>query len=151
SLIGTAVIEELNARRFSYATLSALDDQRNVGTTIDIEGEPLAIDDVSRFDFSSVDLAFFCGRAGLSERHARAAAAHAWVIDGSSASREAAGVPLVVADVNASVLEGFGRRGLIALPGSASVALATALAPLASMASLKRVEVMTCHAVSGSG
>jgi aspartate-semialdehyde dehydrogenase len=46
-----------------------------------------------------------------------------------------------------------GRRGagLIALPGSASVALATALAPLHALAGLKRVEVATYQAVSGSG
>jgi aspartate-semialdehyde dehydrogenase len=39
----------------------------------------------------------------------------------------------------------------VALPGSASVALATALAPLARLALLKRVEVATYQAVSGSG
>jgi aspartate-semialdehyde dehydrogenase len=37
------------------------------------------------------------------------------------------------------------------LPGSASVALATALAPLHAAAALTRVEVATYHAVSGSG
>jgi len=43
------------------------------------------VSDVAAFDFSRVDLAFFCGRAALSERYAEAAAAHAWVIDGSAA------------------------------------------------------------------
>jgi aspartate-semialdehyde dehydrogenase len=60
-------------------------------------------------------------------------------------------VPLVVADVNAPVLDAVGRTGLIALPGSASVALATALAPLHRLAGLARVEVATYQAVSGSG
>jgi aspartate-semialdehyde dehydrogenase len=40
---------------------------------------------------------------------------------------------------------------LIALPGSASVALATVLAPLHRLAGLARVEVATYQAVSGSG
>ena len=44
-----------------------------------------------------------------------------------------------------------GARGLIALPGSASVALATALAPLHALAGLERAEVATYQAVSGSG
>ena len=48
-------------------------------------------------------------------------------------------------------LEGSGAAGLIALPGSASVALATALAPLHAARGLERVEVATYHAVSGSG
>ena len=147
SLIGEALIEELNARKFPRAELHALDDERDLG-------RPLASDasatDVARFDFSHVDLAFFCGRAALSERYAEAAAAHAWVIDSSSTFRRHESVPLVVADVNAEVLEGM-ARGLVALPGSASVALATALAPLHALAGLERAEVATYQAVSGSG
>src|SRR6202042_2799432 len=103
------------------------------------------------FDFSRVDLVFFCGRAALSERYAQAAAAHAWVIDGSAAFRTRAEIPLVVADVNSSALDRVGQSGLIALPGSASVALATALAPLHHLAGLARVELATYEAVSGSG
>ncbi len=111
----------------------------------------LKISDVAAFDFSRVDLAFFCGRAGLSERYAEAAAAHAWVIDSSSIHRTQPHVPLVAADVNAGTLRDIGARGLIALPGSASVALATALAPLHALAGLERAEVATYQAVSGSG
>jgi aspartate-semialdehyde dehydrogenase len=60
-------------------------------------------------------------------------------------------VPLVAADVNPNVLDSVGSRGLIALPGSASVALATVLAPLHRLAGLARVDVATYQAVSGSG
>ncbi len=109
------------------------------------------MNDVAAFDFSRVDLAFFCGRAALSERYAEAAAAHAWAIDGSAAFRMRADVPLVAADVNPAVLAAVGARGLIALPGSASVALATVLAPLHALAGLERAEVATYQAVSGSG
>src|SRR6202142_71938 len=147
SLIGEALIEELNARKFPRAELHALGDGPRLG-------RPLASDasatDVARFDFSRVDLAFFCGRAALSERYAEAAAAHAWVIDSSSTFRRHESVPLVVADVNAEVLEGM-ARGLVALPGSASVALATALAPLHALAGLERAEVAPYRAWWGSG
>ena len=111
----------------------------------------LQISDVAAFDFSRVDLAFFCGRAALGERYAEAAAGHAWVIDGSAAFRARADVPLVAADVNAARSMRTRPRGLVALPGSASVALATALAPLHAAAGLVRVEVATYQAVSGSG
>ena len=57
----------------------------------------------------------------------------------------------MVADVNPAALAAVGARGLIALPGSASVALATVLAPLHALAGLTRVEVATYQAVSGSG
>ena len=150
SLIGAAVIDELRERKVALAELHALDDERSVGAPV-AEDDNLTVGDVAAFDFSRVDVAFFCGRAALSERYAQAAAAHAWVIDGSAAFRMRAEVPLVVADVNSSVLDVVGRKGLIALPGSASVALATALAPLHRLAGLVRVEVATYQAVSGSG
>ena len=150
SLIGAAVIQELRERKIAPAELHALDDERSVGAQAG-DDETLKVGDVAAFDFSRVDLVFFCGRAALSERYAHAAAAHAWVIDGSAAFRARTDVPLAAADVNPQVLDGLGRRGLIALPGSASVALATALAPLHQLAGLVRVEVATYQAVSGSG
>lgn len=156
SLIGEAVIDELRARKMLFAELHALDDEHSVGRAV--SGEEGAqstkaqpVSDVAAFDFSRVDLVFFCGRSALSERYAEAAAAHAWVIDGSAAFRGRADVPLVAADVNPQVLDAVGTRGLIALPGSASVALATALAPLHALAGLNRAEVATYQSVSGSG
>jgi aspartate-semialdehyde dehydrogenase len=153
SLIGAALIAELAARQFPSSELHALDDERDLGRHVAdrVSGAALESSDVAAFDFSRVDLAFFCGRAALSERYAQAAAAHAWVIDGSPAFRARADVPLVAADVNAAALQGLGTAGLIALPGSASVALATALAPLAEFAGLVRADVATYQAVSGSG
>jgi aspartate-semialdehyde dehydrogenase len=151
SLIGAAVIDELRARKLALAELHALDDERSIGTPVSDEEVKLTVGDVAAFDFSRVDLAFFCGRAALSERYAQAAAKHAWVIDGSAAFRARADVPLVAADVNPNVLDSVGSRGLIALPGSASVALATVLAPLHRLAGLARVDVATYQAVSGSG
>jgi aspartate-semialdehyde dehydrogenase len=154
SLIGDAVLDELRARKIPFAELHALDDERSVGRPVSTEegaAAALPVSDVAGFDFSSVDLAFFCGRAALSERYAEAAAAHAWVIDGSSAFRARADVPLVAADVNPAALKSVGKRGLIALPGSASVALATALGPLHALAGLERADVATYQAVSGSG
>jgi aspartate-semialdehyde dehydrogenase len=156
SLIGEAVIDELRARKMPIAELHALDDERNVGRPVsDEEGagtaKTLPVSDVAAFDFSRVDLAFFCGRSALSERYAEAAAMHAWVIDGSAAFRMRADVPLVAADVNPAALDSVGARGLVALPGSAGVALATVLAPLHALAGLQRAEVATYQAVSGSG
>jgi aspartate-semialdehyde dehydrogenase len=151
TLIGEAVIDELRERKVPYSELHVLDDERSVGTPVGDDEDKLTIGDVAAFDFSRVDLVFFCGRAALSQRYAQAAAAHAWVIDGSAAFRADAEVPLVAADVNPQALAEVGLRGLVALPGSASVALATVLAPLHALAELRRVEVATYQAVSGSG
>jgi aspartate-semialdehyde dehydrogenase len=151
SLIGEAVIDELRARKILFGELHALEDNRNLGATVNDDDKKLPIVDVAGFDFSRMNLLFFCGRGALSERYAEAAAAHAWVIDGSAAFRHRPDVPLIAADVNGERLRSVGKHGLIALPGSASVALATALAPLQTVGTLRRVEVATYQAVSGSG
>jgi aspartate-semialdehyde dehydrogenase len=151
SLIGRAVLDELRVRKMRFSELHALDDGRSGGAAPGDEEGELPVGDVAAFDFSRADLVFFCGRAALSERYAQLAAEHAWVIDGSALFRTRRDVPLVAADVNAGVLDSVGARGLIALPGSASVALATALAPLRALAGLIRVDVATYQAVSGSG
>jgi len=151
SLIGEAVLDELRVRKILFAELHALEDGRSAGAPVGDDDQKFPLGDVAAFDFSRVDLVFFCGRAALSEQYAQAAAAHAWTIDGSAAFRARPDVPLVVADVNPEALRPLGARGLIALPGSASVALATALAPLQAAVPLTRVEVVTYHAVSGSG
>ena len=155
SLLGDALIAELRTRKLRYAELHALDDARSLGAAL-TPGEgadepPLAVSDIAGFDFSRIDLAFFCGRETLAERYAEAAAAHAWVIDNSSVFRARGDVPLVVADVNPAALDAIGGKGLIALPGSAGAALATVLAPLHAQAGLLRADVATYHAVSGAG
>jgi aspartate-semialdehyde dehydrogenase len=151
TLIGEAVIDELRQRKIPHSELHALEDERNVGAPVGDDEARLAVGDVAAFDFTRADLVFFCGRATLSQRYAQEAAAHAWVIDGSAAFRAHEHVPLVVADVNPQALAAVGSQGLIALPGSASVALSTVLAPLHAFAGLNRAEVATYQAVSGSG
>jgi len=166
SLIGAAIIEELRVRKIPQAQLYTLDDARDLGKPlVDVGGDGEGGDeregrsktppatDVATFDFSSADLVFFCGRSALADRYAAAAAAHAWVIDSSPVFRARDAVPLIVADVNGDTLPALAasRHGLISLPGSASVALATALAPLHALAGLVRAEVATYQAVSGSG
>ncbi len=153
SLIGEALIERLKEQKFPLASLTLLDEASALGRRAVVDEQEVPIGDVAAFDFAGVELAFFCARAAVAEQYAQAAAAHAWVIDSSSAFRARADVPLVVADVNGAALAATAAagRGLIALAGSASTALATVLAPLHAFAGLARVEVATYQAVSGSG
>ena len=151
SLIGEALVGLLRTRKFPLATLQLLDDARELGRTVSDGDQDFPVHDVATFDFAQSDLVFFCSRAAVAARYAADAARHALVIDGSSAHRERHDVPLVIADANPQLLAGMGRQGLIALPGSATTALATVLAPLHAAAGLTRVDVVSCHAVSGSG
>jgi aspartate-semialdehyde dehydrogenase len=150
SLIGAAVIEEMRATKFPYSQIFRLEELRDIGRMGDDENAEASLD-IEQFDFARVQLVFFCGRSELAQRHAKEAATHAWVLDGSSAHREALQIPLVAAEVNPKALAGLGPRGLVSLPGSASVALATALAPLHAAVPLSRIDVATYHCVSGGG
>lgn len=156
TLIGGAVIAELRTSKFPYARIFRLEELRDIGrleAEEDDEAQPAL--DVEQFDFSTVKLVFFCSRAQVSRTHAARAAAHAWVIEGSGAFRDATDAPMIAADVNPRILDGSAvgqaRHGMIVMPGSASVALATAVAPLHRLAGLSRVDVATYHCVSGSG
>ena len=168
TLVGEAVLDELRARKFPHSELHALDDERQVGRPVaadevEEKSKTLKVVPVTGFDFSRINLAFFCAGSAIAEAYAEAAAARAWVVDCSAAFRGRKDVPLIVADVNAGVLAdrigvasgtavaGYASHGLIALPGSASVALATVLAPLHGVAGLLRADVATYQAVSGRG
>ena len=149
SLIGEAVRERIVAGALPCASLALLEVAGSLGRSAGEDAPPIG--DVEAYDFGEADLVFFCAHAATATRHAAAAAETAWVIDGTHAHRDRADVALVAADVNPHALERIGSRGLVALPGSASVALATALAPLAALGGLARVDVATYHAVSGAG
>jgi aspartate-semialdehyde dehydrogenase len=151
SLIGEALVELLRARKFASSALYLLDEARDLGRSVPDGDQDLAVLDVAGFDFSQADVVFFCSRAAVATAYAATAARHALVIDGTSAHRERDDVPLVVADTNPQLLAGLGRSGLISLPGSAATALLTVLGPLHAAAGLTRVDVVSCHAVSGSG
>ena len=151
SLIGEALVELLRSRKFPHTALHLLDDARDLGRSVPDGDRDLPVHDVAGFDFAQADLVFFCSRAAVAAAYAPVAARHAWVIDGSSAHRGRDDVPLVVAEANPAVLAGFAQGGLVALPGSATTALTTVLAPLHAAAGLTRVDVVSCHAVSGSG
>ena len=156
TLVGEALLELLRSGEMPIDRVHALDDLRDLGRTAGDERDEPSLD-VAGFDFSRVGLAFFCGRAQVSRQLAPLAAGHTLAIDASSAFRDSGEVPLVAADVNPQVLDTLpaaaqGRPvGLVALPSTAVVALATVLAPLHAAARLLRADVASYHSVSGAG
>ncbi len=159
SLIGEVVRERIEAGALPCTSLVLLEAAGSPGRVAARDDDPdrdaaapeVSIGDVDAYDFGESDLVFFCAHAATATRYAAAAAQTAWVIDGTHAHRDRADVALVAADVNPHALDGIKSHGLVALPGSASAALATALAPLHGLAGLERVDVATYHAVSGAG
>jgi aspartate-semialdehyde dehydrogenase len=91
------------------------------------------------------------GGAVAKEWAPKIAARGAVVIDNSSAFRYESDVPLIVPEVNADAVAGFGRRRIIANPNCSTAQLVVALKPIHDAARIKRVVVATYQSVSGAG
>ncbi|WP_422753820.1 aspartate-semialdehyde dehydrogenase [Micromonospora sp. WMMD708] len=150
--VGRTLIDLLVQRGFPVGQCVPVASARSAGHRIDVPGGTATVHDLDRYDFSDVALAFFSAGTGVSERHARRAAAQgALVIDNTNAFRMAADVPLVVPQVNPDVLDRRPDSGIIANPNCSTIPLVRLLAPLRQRYGLRRVTVSTYQAASGRG
>jgi aspartate-semialdehyde dehydrogenase len=152
TLVGEALLEILEERSFPVADIFVLDTGEEVAETAAFAGRDLAVRDIASFDFSTVQLAFFCGGADLSREYAQTAAdVGCVVIDDSDAFRMQEEVPLIVPEVNGGLLAELRHVGLIASPNSCATILATVLKPIQERVGVARVNVVTLQSVSGLG
>lgn len=150
--VGTAVVEILAERAFPIERLVALGSERSAGEPVAFGNRQVTVELLDGFDFSGVDIAFFCAGSSVSETHVpRAVAAGAMVIDNSSLFRGDADVPLVVPEVNPDALALHSRRRIVANPNCSTIQLVMALAPLHQAVGISRVNVATYQSVSGAG
>ncbi|WKU03008.1 aspartate-semialdehyde dehydrogenase [Micromonospora sp. HUAS LYJ1] len=150
--VGRTLIDLLVQRGFPVGECVPVASARSAGQRIDVPGGTATVHDLDRYDFSGVRLAFFSAGTGVSERHARRAAAQgALVIDNTNAFRMAVDVPLVVPQVNPDVLDQRPDSGIIANPNCSTIPLVRLLAPLRQRYGLRRVTVSTYQAASGRG
>ena len=93
-----AILEE---RRFPVGELRLFASARSVGDSIEFQGDDIAVEDLAKLDPAEhFDLALFSAGSDLSLEHApQFATAGAWVVDNSSAFREAEDCPLVVPEI----------------------------------------------------
>ncbi len=151
TLVGEALLSILAEREFPVGTLYPLDEADEAGGRVEFKGSHRKVGDVAAFDFSKVQLAFFCGSAAVAEVSVpRAAAAGCAVIDDSGLFRMEPDVPLVVAEVNPEALAGWRSRGIIANPNACTTLMLAALKPLHDAAGIIRINVATYQAVSGA-
>ncbi len=96
------------------------------------------------------DYLLFAAGGLISEKFAPIAAeAGNMVIDNSSHFRMDENIPLVIPEVNSSVLKDY--KGIIANPNCSTTQMIVAIAPLYKKYGIKRIVVSTYQAVSGSG
>lgn len=151
-LVGEALLDILVERDFPVGELYPLASRESSAAPVTFQGRKRPVAALEDFDFSRVQLAFFATDDAVSREHtARAAEEGAVAIDASVCHRFDERVPLVVPEINPLALAEFRERNIIAMPGSASIALAVVLSPLARLTGLQRVSVSVYQSVSTSG
>lgn len=151
--VGREIVTTLAEREFPLDEVVALASERSAGKEVSFgEDEVLKVQDLSRFDFSGVDIALFSAGSRTAAQFApRAARAGAVVIDNSSHFRMDPDVPLIVPEVNPDALSGYGRKHIVANPNCSTIQLVMALKPLHDIAPINRVVVATYQSTSGAG
>lgn len=151
-LVGEAMIEMLDKRDFPVEKLYPLAGDNSAGQTIFFNEQSHKVGLVSEFDFSQVDLAMFtAGPAVAAEYAAIAADAGAVVIDNSGFFVNDSDIPTVIPEVNPDALIDYNLRNIVASPDSNTINMLVALAPIYRQIGLRKINVSTYQAVSGSG
>ncbi|MCW5770228.1 MAG: aspartate-semialdehyde dehydrogenase [Rhodospirillaceae bacterium] len=150
--VGREMLSILAERQFPADEVIPLASERSAGKTVDFAGKKLTVKDLATFDFKGVDIGLFSPGAKISAVQApRAAAAGCIVIDNTSQFRYDPEIPLVVPEVNAHAIAGYGKKGIIANPNCSTAQMVVALKPLHELAGIKRVVVATYQATGGAG
>ena len=153
--VGEVLLELLRERGFPIAGLTLLASERSAGERISFGRREILVQRLDAFDFAGIDFAFFSAGGSVSAEHApRAAAAGATVIDNTSYFRMHDDIPLVVPEVNGSILEDWWSRnggGIIANPNCSTIQMLLAIAPIHRRVPVVRINVATYQAVSGAG
>ena len=149
-LVGSKMLQVLEERRFPVTELIPVASERSVGKKVTFAGKEYTIVSMQQAIDLKPAIALFSAGGGTSTQWApEFAKAGITVIDNSSAWRMDPVVPLVVPEVNASVLKASDK--IIANPNCSTIQMVVALKPLHDAFKIKRVVVSTYQSVTGTG
>jgi len=150
--VGETMIRILEQRDFPVNRLFPLASSRSAGSKVKFRNEQIDVLDLAQFDFGQVEIGLFSAGASVSEIYApKAAQAGCVVVDNTSQFRYQPDIPLVVPEVNAHALDGYAKHGIIANPNCSTIQLVVALKPIHDEVGIKRINICTYQAVSGTG
>ena len=133
--VGRVFLELLENNFSGKKDLHLLASKKSEGKLISCGDQQFEVKDLSTFDFSLVDIAFFSAGAEISGEFApKAVSQGCTVIDNSSKFRREEDIPLIISNPNCSTAQ-----------------LLVALKPIHDLFEITRVDVVTFQAVSGSG
>jgi aspartate-semialdehyde dehydrogenase len=149
-LVGTKMLQVLAERNFPVTELIPVASERSVGKEVTFKGKSYKVVSMEDGIKAKPAVALFSAGGSTSLEWApKFAEAGITVIDNSSAWRMHADKPLVVPEVNASVLTADDK--IIANPNCSTIQMVVALQPLHQKYKIKRVVVSTYQSVTGTG
>ncbi len=149
-LVGTMMLKVLEERNFPLTELIPVASEKSVGKEIEYKGKKYKVVSMEDAIAMRPDIALFSAGGSTSLKEApRFAEVGTVVIDNSSAWRMEPTIPLVVPEVNASVLTKNDK--IIANPNCSTIQMVVVLKPLHEKYKIKRVVVSTYQSVTGTG
>ena len=150
--VGREMIDELAESSLSNDfKVELFASPRSEGETIAFRGQALKVNAFSLEKVKGCDYILMSAGGSFSKDHSPAISENgSIVIDNSSAFRMDPDVPLVIPEVNGSILDGF-KQGIIANPNCSTIQMLVAVNPLKEKFGLKMIVVATYQSVSGSG
>jgi aspartate-semialdehyde dehydrogenase len=149
-MVGRTMIKVLEERNFPLTQLIPAASVKSVGKEIIFRGKPVRVVSVMETVEAKPDFAIFSAGGATSKEWAPVFAGNGTVvIDNSAAWRMEAGIPLVVPEINSSVIKKGDR--IIANPNCSTIQMVMVLAPLHKAYKIKRIVVATYQSVTGTG
>jgi aspartate-semialdehyde dehydrogenase len=150
--VGREIVNELEKSSIADLQPVLLASPRSQGRSISFRGKHLTVKAYSRDEVLGCPYILMSAGGEFSKAHslAIAEASQGIVIDNSSAWRMDPQVPLVVPEINGSLLEKLSHP-VIANPNCSTIQLVMSLAPLQERWGLELVNVATYQSVSGTG
>jgi aspartate-semialdehyde dehydrogenase len=149
-LVGREMLKVLQERKLNPSLLIPVASEKSIGQSIDFDGRSILVMGHQKALELKPDIAIFSAGAAVSREWApKYAAAGATVIDNSSAWRMDPAIPLIVPEINASILTK--KNKIIANPNCSTIQMVLVLAPLHLKYKINRVVVATYQSVTGTG
>ena len=149
--VGRKLIEVLENKKFPITRLYLVASSKSAGKKINFLGKECSVENLDKFDFSKVKIAFFAAGSSVAEKWALAAAKKTIVIDNSKFFRKDQEIPLIVPEVNSEELPKFKNKNIIANANCSVIPIVVALKPLHDLYDVRRIVASTYQSVSGAG
>lgn len=149
-VVGHAMARVLEERRFPVRELIPVATEQSAQRYVEAFGKRWPVRSAGEVDFGALDFALCTAGAAVSrELVPKIVAAGCRVVDNTTAFRMNPDVPLVVPEVNGSLIEPGTR--LASCPNCTAIILIMSLAPVARAVGVARVVVTSFQSVSGAG